>query len=254
MKLFRQTVYQALAAALFAGLLLTLLQQLGVTPLILQAEQYELAGTTSHAATSDHSHSEAAPGHHQVDEWAPQDGLERHFFTLLSNSLAAFGFALILIAAIRAGQLAGRWPQPGLPGGLAWGTAGFLIFFAAPSLGLPPELPGMVAADLEARQLWWLLCTSSTAVALVQIVLGPLKWKFLALIPLFLPHLVGAPQVMGPHFTHPDPTALAALHSLHTQFIWATGITNALYWLALGAACCWLVARAPLSAEGPAPA
>ncbi|WP_426416917.1 CbtA family protein [Aestuariirhabdus sp. LZHN29] len=251
MNLFRQTVFQSLAAAVIAGLLLTLIQQLGVTPLILEAEQYEIAEPVSihsnqQSATAQHDHHGAA--------WAPDDGFERHLFTLISNTMAAFGFALLLIAAIRTGQIAGRWQRVSFLAGLSWGGAGFLVFFAAPSLGLPPEIPGMVAAELEARQVWWVFCASSTAVALAIIALAPLKWKTLGLLPLLLPHLVGAPQMEGPHFVHPDPAAVQALTAIHQQFIWATGITNALYWLLLGALCCGLISRAPLDEQLQGPA
>lgn len=33
--------------------------------------------------------------------------------------------------------------------------AGFAAFTVAPALGLPPELPGMMAADLGPRQARW---------------------------------------------------------------------------------------------------
>src|SRR3974390_3265881 len=39
--------------------------------------------------------------------------------------------------------------------GLMWGLAGFAVFTLAPGLGLPPELPGVPAAPLLSRQLWW---------------------------------------------------------------------------------------------------
>ena len=44
--------------------------------------------------------------------------------------------------------------------------AGFAVFMLAPSLGLPPELPGMPAAELGPRQVWWLLTAAATAAGL----------------------------------------------------------------------------------------
>ena len=48
--------------------------------------------------------------------------------------------------------------------GLAWGLGGFIAFFAAPSLGILPQLPGVAGAALESRQFWWVatvLCTGT---------------------------------------------------------------------------------------------
>jgi len=50
--------------------------------------------------------------------------------------------------------------------GLLWGAAGFLIFSGSPALGLPPELPGMTAAALDARQTWWIGTVIATAIGI----------------------------------------------------------------------------------------
>lgn len=245
MQLFRQTVYQALSVALVAGLVLTLLQQIGVTPLILQAEQYEtnvsanLHGHSNIDISTEHQHSSAG--------WSPDDGSERLLYSLLSNCLAALGFALLLIVSMRVGQLSGKLPKVSASIGLLWGLCGYLIFFAAPALGLTPEIPGMSAAALEERQLWWLLCVLSTACGIGIIIFSPLRWNALGIALLIIPHLIGAPETTSPLFAHPDPRAVSALHNIHQQFIIAISLTNALYWLLLGALCCWIGARAPLS-------
>ena len=78
--------------------------------------------------------------------WAPADGFERSAFTALANVVTAIGFALLLVTASElSGGLTG-WRQ-----GVFWGLAGFAVFTLAPGLGLPPELPGMPAADLGRR-------------------------------------------------------------------------------------------------------
>ena len=82
--------------------------------------------------------------------WAPADGMERTTYSFLANIVTGIGFALLLVAV---SELAGgilSWRQ-----GVLWGLAGFAVFTLAPGLGLPPELPAMPAADLGARQFWW---------------------------------------------------------------------------------------------------
>ena len=46
-----------------------------------------------------------------------------------------------------------------------WGLAGFAVFTIAPGLGLPPELPGVPAAPLLSRQIWWVTAVLATAAA-----------------------------------------------------------------------------------------
>ncbi|MEI2612914.1 MAG: CbtA family protein [Candidatus Promineifilaceae bacterium] len=41
-----------------------------------------------------------------------------------------------------------------------------LAFQLAPAFGLPPELPGMAAADLGARQVWWCGTALATGVGI----------------------------------------------------------------------------------------
>jgi adenosylcobinamide kinase/adenosylcobinamide-phosphate guanylyltransferase len=50
-----------------------------------------------------------------------------------------------------------------------WGLAGFAVFTLAPGLGLPPELPAMPAADLLARQVWWIGTAAATAIGLADL-------------------------------------------------------------------------------------
>jgi cobalt transporter subunit CbtA len=136
-------------SALLAALLLTLLQSLWVSPLILEAETYESA-----EPVAEHSHAQGTAAHdhhHDADAWAPQDGLQRTLFTGLSNLVVAVGFALML-AGLYSLHAPGRTWQ-----GLLWGLAGFATFNLAPAIGLPPELPGTAAAELTLRQYWSVL-------------------------------------------------------------------------------------------------
>ena len=83
-------------------------------------------------------------------EWFPDEGLERTFYTSGSNIVTGVAFALVLV-----GVFLLRGKPVDLNQGFLWGAAGFVVFSAAPALGLPPELPGMTAATLGSRQLWW---------------------------------------------------------------------------------------------------
>jgi cobalt transporter subunit CbtA len=214
---------------LLAALLLTLLQSFWVAPLILQAETYE---NTLTEQVHQHTHGEAAPaGHvHNEEAWSPQDGWQRIVSTTGGNLVVAVGFALML-AALYTLRAPGKTSQ-----GLLWGLAGFAVFTLAPTLGLPPELPGTAAADLNQRQIWWIGTAASTAVALALIVFSR-SWllKTLGVAILLLPHVIGAPQ--------PDTHESLAPEALESQFVIASLLTNAVFWVALGLISSWLFRR-----------
>ena len=216
---------------LLAALLLTLLQSFWVAPLILQAETYEKP-----AATEVHEHdASAVPGHtHDADAWEPEDGWQRVLSTTGGNLVVAVGFALML-----AGLYTLRSPTR-TSQGLLWGLAGYATFCLAPTLGLPPELPGTAAADLLQRQTWWITTAASTAVAIALVVLGK-HWalKILGVVILVIPHIMGAPQPLEHSSLAPE--------ALETQFKIASQLTNLVFWLALGAISAWLFSRKPES-------
>jgi cobalt transporter subunit CbtA len=143
-------------------------------------------------------------------------------FTVLANVSMAVGFGLLLSAAVCLRGGIGGW-RPGL----LWGLAGYAVFFAAPSLGLPPEVPGSEAAPLADRQLWWLLTAVSTAGGLSLLVfVRDWKIKLLGVLLIAIPHLIGAPQPEAHHSAAPEALAHAFIH--------ATAVVNAVFWLALG--------------------
>ena len=110
-----------------------------------------------------------------------------------------------------------------------WGLAGFAIFVLAPNLGLPPEVPGTAAADLTARQVWWVATAVLTAggLGLLFYVKEPKPlWIVIAVALIILPHAIGAPQ--------PDEYASAAPESLAHRFIVAETMAGLLLWVALG--------------------
>ena len=89
-----------------------------------------------------------------------------------------------------------------------WGLAGFVVFTAAPGLGLPPELPGMPVADLTARQTWWIATAAATAGGLCLLAFRSAAWAaVLGLALIALPHLIGAP--LAPESHSEVPAALS---------------------------------------------
>jgi cobalt transporter subunit CbtA len=201
---------------------MTIAQQLTTVPLILKAEVYEEQGAT---AAHDHGDAAAQPAAHEHGDegWQPADGIERTAFTLLADIVTGVGFALLLVAASElAGGITG-WRQ-----GVFWGLAGFAVFTLAPSLGLPPELPAMPAAELGERQLWWVATAFSAAAALALMFYGRTPLAIVAAVALLVaPHLIGAPQ--PPSYDTPIP------EGLHHNFVVAVVLTALLFWVLLGA-------------------
>nr|WP_295883407.1 CbtA family protein [uncultured Devosia sp.] len=232
--MIRNLFAAALIAALAAGLLTAAIQHFRVTPLILHAETFEGEGGHSHgteAAVADHEHAEGTPAHThdavaataaEPEEWAPQDGFERTAYTTLATVLAAAGFAL-LIGAISMFS--------GVPitfaNGFLWGIAGFVTFSLAPAYGLAPELPGMPAADLVARQVWWTGTALATGAACLLLAKTRASWAFAVAVALVVaPHIIGAPVA-------PDEPSAVPAH-LATEFAAVTLGTALVFWLILG--------------------
>ena len=213
---------------MLAALLLTLLQSFWVAPLILQAETFEKAPATTEVV---HEHAAGAAAHtHDAEAWEPEDGWQRVLSTTGGNLVVAVGFALML-----AGLYTLRAPTRTAQG-LLWGLAGYATFVLAPTLGLPPELPGTAAADLALRQTWWIGTAASTAAGIALIVFGR-NWllKALGAAILVVPHVIGAPQ--------PEVHSMLAPEALEAQFKIASQLTNVAFWLALGLISAWLFRR-----------
>jgi cobalt transporter subunit CbtA len=225
--MLRRILLVALIAGAVAGLVATAVQGLRLWPLIAAAERFEQTGGESH------QHGDATPAHDH--EWQPADGAERIAFTALFNILTGFGFALLLNGALALRQSALRGATPDVATGALWGLAGFACFALAPAFGLPPELPGMEAADLLHRQLWWIATALASAAGLSLLAFArPNVWKALGVVILVAPHLVGAPHT---HETGPVPAELAA------QFVAASLVAAAVFWIVLGAVSGWLHRR-----------
>jgi cobalt transporter subunit CbtA len=221
MKLFQRILFAALVSGLVAGIGMSALQQWRVTPLLLEAEAYENAAPEAVVA---HDHNAASPQHvHDEGEWVPQAGAERVTYTVLANLLASIGFALLVgaVSVLSGIEITAR-------NGVLWGLAGFATFQLAPAFGLPPELPGMPAADLIARQVWWWGCALATATAIFGFARFR-TWPAIAvgIVLILLPHVIGAPRLPGGH-----ESAVPA--HLATAFAAATLFTGAAFWLSVG--------------------
>ena len=226
----------AIAAGLLAGLFVTVVQHFTTTPLILQAETFEKPAhvSSAHGGVLSHGMGEAAPqasGGAGIaippsEEQAVAIDWERLLFTALANLLAGVGFALMVVAAF-----ALRGQPVDARTGLAWGAAGFSVMTLAPALGMPPELPGLIAADLADRQLWWIFAAGAAAVGLGLLAFGRSKaLKVGGVAIALLPHLAGAP--------HPEAMGSDVPPELASQFVAVSIAVSALFWAVLG----WLSA------------
>jgi cobalt transporter subunit CbtA len=228
----------AIAAGLLGGVFATAAQAVRVTPLIIAAEAYEnKAGpeaVTGDAAGHVHDHGSAqVDGHsHDGEAWAPADGWERTLYTLISNMIVGVGFALLVTAAILVTN-----QSIDIRSGLLWGLGGFVTFVLAPNLGLPPELPGTVSGDLDARQLWWLAAVVCTGAGLsIFAFKRHIAWMVAGVALIAAPHVLGAPQA--------DVHESLAPASLAVQFVVASMATVFVYWLFLGGVLGFLLNKA----------
>lgn len=225
MPVFRSIVFSATLAGLIVGVVISIAQFFGTVPLIQQSEVYERKAATgtppaAHPqAGAAHDHDKA---HSHESEWEPEEGFQRNALTVAANILTAIGFALLLtgIYAIQGRGVA--WRE-----GLLWGLAGFVVFTAAPGLGLPPELPGMPVAPLTARQTWWIATAAATAGGLYLLAFRPAAWAaILGLAVIALPHLIGAPLAPESHGVVPA--------ALSHRFVVVVTLTSLLFWALLG--------------------
>ncbi|PSC07055.1 cobalt transporter [Alsobacter soli] len=241
MSVFRAIVFTAAAAGLCVGLTVTAIQHVGPIPLILKAEVYEKQAEAARqaapapeapAAASAHGqdgggHNHAGHDHgghdHAAAAWEPTDGLERNAYTALFNVVEWIGFGLGLAGLLVVARRPASWRE-----GLFWGLGGFAAFALAPGLGLPPELPGAPAAELGARQAWWIGTALATASGLALMALGrSVLLGVLGGLLVVAPHVIGAPQLAEGASAVPD--------ALSRQFTTAVTVTTFISWALLGA-------------------
>lgn len=212
-------VLTAVLAGLVSGVFLWSAHMVKTTPLILAAEVYENGAA---ATGADHPHADKTEAARPHTHAPPTAGFERAAYTLLADLVSAVGFAFLLTAAVSLKATPIDWRL-----GILWGLSGYAAFFLAPSLGLPPELPGMQAADLDARQTWWLATAVATAIGLGLAAFSPRRVaQALGVGLVVLPHIIGAPaHEVGQSNV---PAELAA------QFVITTSVVSGLFWIVLG--------------------
>jgi len=229
---FRSIVFSSAIAGFIVGVIVTVIQQFGTVPLILKAEVFEKAAEAHQGVQAAGRPQETVAGHNHSDHehaagaWEPKDGLERNAYTAAANVLTAIGFALLLAGffAVRSGMTGESvsWHE-----GLMWGLAGFAVFTIAPGVGLPPELPGVPAAPLISRQIWWAAAALATAAGLGLVFFRrSVPASVAGLILIMLPHFIGAPEL-----EHVDTNVPS---SLSHEFVVAVTLTNLIFWSVLG--------------------
>lgn len=195
--MFTRILTSALLAGAAAGLIAALLQLVFVQPILLHAELYETGQLV-------HFGADPVSAHPDVGGFDPlRDGL-----SILFNMLTYTGFALVMVAVMSLSETQGHVVSGRV--GLLWGIAGFVAFHFAPGLTLAPEVPGVAAADVASRQIWWTATVAAAAIAMWLIAFGRgwTAWG-VAIMLLAAPHLIGAPEPAS--FSGPVPTELGAL-------------------------------------------
>lgn len=233
-----RVVLAVILSGIAAGFIMGVIQHVRLTPLIIQAETFEVAGdshghaqaadtvaaTAGQSHNHDHDHGGASVGHeHDHGEgWSPADGWQRTLATTLTAVMAGAGFAAILAGiSLLTGLRITR------QNGVIWGLCGFLAVSLAPATGLPPELPGMAAAELLPRQIWWICTIALTGAGLYLIAARREAWAIvLAVLVIALPHVFGAPA--APHEPSAVPAVLAASFAANSL------AANAIFWSCIG--------------------
>lgn len=207
--MFQRMLASALIAGIAAGLIAVLLHFAFVQKLILLGEQYETGALVHFAGPTDDP---AADAEAQVEDHAEasegEGALSRNAKTVAASLAVYVAYGFLLAAGF--GVAAAFGHQVDALSGLLWGVGGYVTFQLAPALGLAPELPGTVAAELSLRQIWWWMTVAATGSGLALLAFGR-HWVAFALAGglLALPHGIGAPMPEG--FSGLAPSELGAM-------------------------------------------
>ena len=206
----------AICAGLVAGLIAALLQFIFVIPVLLEGELFESGARLHFGSNGSPQSDRGVPG--LGDDWG------RHSMTVAFNIITYTGYGLILAAMISYTALKGSI----IPSrqGVIWGLCGFIAVQLAPAIGLPPELPGTIAAEVGPRQMWWLGTIVATAAGMGLIAFGRSYLPLGGIAIMLIPHLVGAPHLNT--FFGVAPPELAA------EFATLSLGTSAAGWAVLG--------------------
>lgn len=224
--MYSRILTSALFAGAAAGLIAALLQLVFVQPILLQAEMYE-SGQLVHFGANP---GEAVSAQQDTGGFEPvRDGLSI-LFTMATYTGFAFALVAVMMLAERRGHMITA------RSGLVWGLAGYVAFVFAPGFTLPPEVPGVAAADVGDRQVWWALTVVAAAIAMWLVAFGR-NWTAwgVAIVLLAVPHFIGAPEPET--FAGPVPTELGALFAARAFGVAAVG------WIILGSLSAYLWQR-----------
>ena len=258
--MFQRMLASALIAGLAAGLLAALLHFAFVQPLILLGEQYE-TGAVVHfggagSKVGDHAHeaadlpaavgvegADAAEGEgaavtataehgHPLPTGEASFDMKRDALTVMFLVILYAAYGLLLTAGFGMAEAFGH--KIGRIEGLLWGLAGFAAFQLSPAMGLAPELPGTLAAEMSLRQIWWWMTVVCTGSGLALLAYGR-HWAagVLGAVFLALPHVIGAPELDG--FFGVAPPEVGAMFSARVLgsalVVWAClGLVAGLVW------------------------
>lgn len=259
--LFRRLIWAALLVALVVGSLQAVLQHRWAVPIILAAEVLE-DGATSSPHSDEHAHGAEPAGqatlsatahehvheHEHSQEWTPANGYERTFWTWVATVLDTLALTLLALAAMATSLLVsrhrGEQPARAWPTAMAVAAMGWFSLHLWPTLGLPAELPGMEAADLAARQGWWLWAVVSALAACALLALSRkfCRWPMAALL-LVLPFVAGAPHLAGNPLGAFGPDAQTQMHALQARFGVVAHLLAVTQWLGIGCLGGWLFGR-----------
>jgi len=225
-QMYSRILTSALFAGAAAGLIAALLQLVFVQPVLLHAELYETGELVHFGGAAVSAHPEL-----------PGFDLMRDSLSIVFTMLTYTGYALVMVALMSVAE--GKGAEINGRTGLIWGLAGFITFHFAPGLTLAPEVPGVAAADVADRQIWWTATVATAGVAMWLIAFGSNKISYvIAAALLLLPHLIGAPEPDS--FSGPVPTEIGALFAARAfgvgMVAWAlVGSFAGYFWQAEGA-------------------
>jgi len=221
--MFGKILTSALFAGFAAGLIAAALQLIFVQPVLLHAELYEGGDLVHFGAGAVSAHQDLGG----ID--IVRDGL-----SVLFTALIYIGYGLVLAAVMA--FAAERGVALDARRGLLWGIAGFVAVQLAPAFSLPPEVPGVAAADVAMRQVWWFGTVLVTAGGIALLAFGRgVAMSVAAVVLILAPHLIGAPHPDS--FAGPVPPELAALFASR-----ALGVGLAA-WVFLGAFAGYFLSR-----------
>jgi len=216
--MIKKVFLTAIFSGLIGGIVLGSVQQMTTVPIILQAETYEGGNLISY---DNKPIQQLKQNSEDENMWSPSDGFERTLFTFIADIFVSTGFSFILVGLYL------FLKKVDIKNGLISGVIGYLSFFVIPSLGLSPEIPGVIAASLDIRQAWWIGTVFLSIIAFAILFFNSnIKYKVLALGLFVVPFIIGVPL--------PSFEAGTAPKELLDMFSNSAYLVNAIFWITLG--------------------